>query len=493
MLFNSQIFLFLFLPVTAACFIFLARKGWLQSALVWAIASSLFFYGWWNPPYLLVIVASIILNYIVGCSIADFRGRKISTCILVAGVSSNLFALAYFKYSNFFMANVAYLLQRGYNAEQIILPLAISFFTFQQIAFLVDTYREKKQFPDLVSYSFFVSFFPQLIAGPIARHHEIIPQIKQTLLNKINKESLAIGLSIFSIGLFKKVVIADRISGVIDPIYESSKYAGSVQLWEGWTAALGYYFQIYFDFSAYSDMAVGLGLIFGIRLPQNFNSPYKAKSIIEFWRCWHMTLSRFLRDYLYIPLGGSRRGYYKYYRNLGIVMLLGGLWHGAAWGFILWGAVHGTLLIVNHLWKRFFNSGSSFFASRFWIAIAWIMTTCCIVFAWILFRAESLSSASEIYRAIAGMNGLGSLAEHSKFFALLAILWFWVLTLPNTLELFRKKLAREEFGIDYTTGIFSAINVVWIPTKTWAVFCALLFFWSAINVGGVSEFIYFQF
>lgn len=441
----------------------------------------------------MIIVASIVLNYIVGFSITGLRGRKISACILVAGIASNLFALAYFKYFNFFMANVAYVLQRGYSAEQIILPLAISFFTFQQIAFLVDTYRDKGRFPDIVSYSFFVSFFPQLIAGPITRHHELLPQIRQALTDRINKENMAVGLSIFTVGLFKKVVIADRISSFVDPIYESSKTAGSVQFWEGWTATLGYYFQIYFDFSAYSDMAIGLGLIFGIRLPQNFNSPYKSRSIIEFWRCWHMTLSRFLRDYLYIPLGGSRAGDFKYYRNLGVVMVLGGLWHGAAWGFILWGAVHAALLIMNHLWRRFVKNSPVFFPSGFLAGPSWIITTCCVAFAWVLFRAESISAASEIYRAIAGINGLGSFAEHSGIFALIAILWFWVLTMPNTIEFFRKALVRSDSGIYYTTKKFAAIPVVWSPTTAWAIFFALLFFWSAINVGEVSEFIYFQF
>ena len=491
MLFNSQIFLFLFLPITATGFIYLVRAGWVKGALIWGVFASLFFYGWWNPPYVLLIIASMVFNYTIGLSISKLHDRRVSEQILATGITINLVTLGYFKYYNFFAANLTQILEHDYSVDQILLPLAISFFTFQQIAFLVETYRNQSQFPDIVSYSFFVSFFPQLIAGPIARHYEILPQITQTLRKQVNQQNVLIGLSIFTIGLFKKVAIADRLAESINPIYESSKTVDVVQFWEGWTATFGYYFQIYFDFSAYSDMAMGLGLIFGVRLPQNFNSPYKVTSIIDFWRCWHITLSRFLRDYLYIPLGGSRMGAVRYYRNLLVVMILGGLWHGAAWSFVLWGTVHGILLILNHIWRKF--AAERFVDSLTWNTLAWGLTTVCVALTWVLFRTETVSSTFEIYKAISGLNGAGSLEAHYEPLALIAVLWLWVLALPNTIEFFGKRIAHEHFGIAYSTERRSLIRLAWSPTKTWSAIFALLFFWSAINVQDVAEFIYFQF
>ncbi|MDB2532195.1 MBOAT family protein [Alphaproteobacteria bacterium] len=493
MLFNSYIFIFFFLPISVGVFLILAKAKLDQWALTWAVLISLIFYGWWEPYYVVLMLLSILGNYSLGALIGKTERANFRLSLTITGVSLNLLLLGFFKYFNFSVENVNSLFGTNYHLEQIILPIAISFFTFEQIAYIVDRYRERTPSPRFLHYSFFVSFFPQLIAGPIAHHKEIIPQIKSRLIDRIDGTMIVIGISIFCVGLFKKVMIADKVAEYSTPIYTSVSNGETIGFWESWVAAFGYTFQIYFDFSAYSDMAIGIACLFGVRLPQNFNSPYKATSIIEFWRRWHMTLSRFLRDYLYFLLGGNRKGNYRRYTNLMITMLLGGLWHGAGWGFVLWGALHGIFLSINHIWRKLFGSKSENLYSFIWATSSRFLTLICIVFTWVLFRTESVSLTLEVYGGMFGINGAGDFENFTIPIFFIIILWIWVLVLPNSLELFGDYIRAKKDGIVYSTNKKSVVQLSWKPSKNWALLLASVTFISIINLAEISEFIYFQF
>ncbi len=340
MLFNSYGFIFLFLPVVLLGFYQLGRISHFYAAL-WLALASLFFYGYWNPAYVGLLLGSIVCNYSFGRWIAQAGIAPVPVRqkqLLIIAITANLALLGYYKYANFFINNLNPVLGTSWNLGNILLPLGISFFTFTQIAFLVDTYQGKVKEYSFTHYALFVTSFPHLIAGPILHHKEMMPQFAKPGSYQINWANIAVGLTIFICGLAKKVLIADHLNEFATPIFNAVGAGGHPMLFEAWVGALAYTLQLYFDFSGYSDMAIGLSLMFNVRLPMNFNSPYKATTIIEFWRRWHMTLSRFLRDYLYIPLGGNRKGKIYRYRNLIITMLLGGLWHGAGWTFLIWGA-----------------------------------------------------------------------------------------------------------------------------------------------------------
>ena len=326
MLFNSFIFLLLFLPLVLLLFYTSRTLVSARASIAVLVAASFIFYAYWNPVYLLLLVGSILANYEIGRRLGGDNSSKL---LLGAGVILNLSLLGYFKYTNFLIDSANVFFGLSIEAQAIVLPLAISFFTFQQIAYLVDCYRKTAQERDFLAYCLFVSFFPQLIAGPIVHHKEVMPQFARMAAHPELSPNIGAGLTMFTIGLFKKVVIADNFSLYVGQFY-STAGNGPIHILDGWVAALSYHFQIYFDFSGYSDMAIGLGLLFGVTLPINFNSPLKSLSIIDFWRRWHMTLSRFLRDYLYIVLGGNRKGTARRYLNLFLTMLIGGLWHGAA-------------------------------------------------------------------------------------------------------------------------------------------------------------------
>lgn len=408
MLFNSHIFLFLFLPVVLIGFFAIGRGGRMRAAMGWLVAASLVFYGWWNPIYLLVLVGSLLFNYGVGSYLivqAQNQGPRSRSArsALVLGIASNLVLLGYFKYANFFVENVSVVLARAWSIEELLLPLAISFFTFQQIAYLVDAWRGEVADRDPLRYALFVTFFPQLIAGPIVHHQEMIPQFMRRATFSPRIAGVAVGLAIFAIGLFKKAVLADGMAAYADPLFGLAETGIKLTFTEGWLAALSYTFQLYFDFSGYSDMAIGLARMFGIRLPVNFNSPYKAVSIADFWRRWHITLSRFLRDYLYVPLGGSRKGPLRRHVNLMITMILGGLWHGAGWTFVAWGALHGFYLVINHLWRTARQGASVGVPGR---VASRALTFLCVVVAWVFFRAETFAGATSVLKAMFGGNGL---------------------------------------------------------------------------------------
>ncbi len=387
MLFNSYEFIFIFLPITFFIYFYLNHKRLTEVSKGFLLFSSLFFYSWWNITYLPIILSSLLFNYIVGNSLNNDDGyyKFSKKSILIFGIISNIALLSYFKYTDFMIDNFNLLTDANVPTLDLALPLAISFFTFQQISYLVDSYRRETKEYDFLNYALFVTFFPQLIAGPIVHHKEMMPQFMK-IRNKVkNYKNIAMGLFIFSIGLFKKVVIADTF--VIWAI-NGFDVATTLNIFEAWATSLSYTFQLYFDFSGYTDMAIGLALLFNIKLPINFNSPYKATNIQDFWRRWHITLSRFLKDYIYIPLGGNRKGNFRIYNNLLATFIIGGIWHGAGWTFVFWGFLHGIALVVHRIWQ---NIGFQLYS-----IIAWFITFNFINIAWVFFRAKEWDDAIKI-------------------------------------------------------------------------------------------------
>ena len=411
MLFNSKEFLLAFLPLTLVILYLLARADYHRLAVTWLVAACLFFYGWWNPPYLILLVLSILFNYTVGGILIRRRSDddvKVRKFALILGIGGNLAALGYFKYFNFFVNNLNGLFSLSLSDKSIFLPLGISFFTFHQIAYLVDTYRQETTPVSLGHYALFVSFFPQLIAGPIVRFHEVMTRLTSSDAFKLDLEQLGSGITLLLLGMFKKVCLADGLSPYVTNVFHAANGPVALTFFESWGAALCYTLQIYFDFSGYSDMAIGMGLMMGVNLPINFNSPYKAVNFIDFWRRWHMSLSRFLRDYLYIPLGGNRKGKFRRYLNVMVTMLLGGLWHGANWTFVFWGGFHGLCIVINHAWHNLRAwLGWPVGQERRWgRALAQMLTFFFVVVAWVFFRAETFTAAERVLEGMAGINGM---------------------------------------------------------------------------------------
>lgn len=397
MLFNSLEYILLFVPIVLCVYFFLTKKHLIVGANIWLVGASLFFYGYLNPTYLLpLILTSICFNFAVGSGLNNLRFKsKISKkALLTFGIVSNLLLLCYFKYMDFFIGNVNALFHSDLSLLHIALPLGISFFTFTQSAYLCDSYYGKTKEYDFLNYALFVSFFPHLVAGPIIHHSEMMPQFERLNNKFLNWKNLSEGLFLFLIGLFKKVIIADTLAKWAGMGFDSTSHLSFL---EALTSILSYTFQIYYDFSGYTDMALGVAKMFNIDLPQNFNNPYKAIDIQDFWRRWHMTLSRFLRDYLYFPLGGSRKGNVRTYVNILIVFFICGLWHGASWMFIIWGTLHGIASLINRLWKR------TNIELPHWLS--WFITFVFVNFAWIFFRAENLTIAKNMIKSVLGLNG----------------------------------------------------------------------------------------
>jgi D-alanyl-lipoteichoic acid acyltransferase DltB (MBOAT superfamily) len=496
MLFSSYAFLFQFLPAVALAFAVARRYS--PRCGIWVLAfASLIFYGAWKPVYLVLLLASIGVNFWLGLKMEDpLRRRTFGTL----GVAANLALLCYFKYTNFLFDSFTALTGAPLPFVNVVLPLGISFFTFQQIAYLVDVMRGAKVERDIVSYTLFVSFFPHLIAGPLVHHAEMIPQFKRARTSR-SAVLAARGLAIFAAGLFKKVVIADNLAQFVSPVFAHLDAGGGVSTEWAWLSTLAYTLQIYFDFSGYSDMAIGLALLFGIRLPVNFRSPYKATSIIEFWRRWHITLSRFLRDYLYIPLGGNRLGEQRRYQNLLVTMLLGGLWHGAAWNFVIWGGLHGLYLCINHLWRAWRGDAPESMPAK---AFCWAATFFAVVIAWVFFRARTAAGAWQMLGSLFGfaagssayaspgilrvmdlpiLVGEGSLLLIGGGIVALALAI--ALGPPNVPQLFRYR--------EYRRAPERRAFVRWRPTAAWALFTALAFAISLFGMWQRLEFLYFQF
>jgi len=410
MLFNSLAFIAGFLPVALAGFFVLAASPAKRLAMGWLVAASLVFYGWWDYRNLAIIVPSILGNYAVGWAIGAARAsgrRRPAGLIAAAGIGANLAAIGWFKYVNFLAGIVAELSGAELVLHEVLLPLGISFFTFQQIKFLVDRWGGVAVQPPLLDYALLVSFFPHVIAGPIVNYDELLPQFRRPPFLTFQPALLADGIAFFLLGLAKKVVLADQFGIYANEGFAAAAQGHALTLVAAWAAALGYTLQLYFDFSGYSDMAFGLARMVGLRFPQNFASPYKAANIIEFWRRWHMTLSQFLREYLYIPLGGNRHGAVRRYVNLMLTMLLGGLWHGAGWTFVFWGGLHGAYLVVNHLWHALRRRlgvppGDGGRVGR---GLGRALTLGAVVVGWVFFRADSFATAMALLRGMAGGNG----------------------------------------------------------------------------------------
>ncbi|MGQ9830945.1 MAG: MBOAT family O-acyltransferase [Thermochromatium sp.] len=410
MLFNSLEFILFFLPLTLLLWRLTLVWGGLRPALGILVASSLFFYGWWHPAYLPGLVALILLNFHIGRQIIAARaaGREsLATRWLRLGLVFDLTVLGVFKYAYFIADTVAVLGGWHVPFAPLLLPLGLSFITFQQLAYLIDCRRGQVRDHGVIDYLVFVSFFPQLIAGPIVHHQPLIAQLttKNPLL--LTRDHWPSAITLFALGLYKKVILADTLGHYATPVFAAAAL-GPVSGDLAWQGMLAYSLQLYFDFSGYSDMALGLGLLFGLKLPVNFDSPYRARSISDFWRRWNITLSHCLRDYVYIPLGGNRQGARRRQLNLLITMLLGGLWHGAGWTFILWGGLHGGLLIINHAWRDLCARSPRLatFAARVPAAV-WIgLTFLVVALAWVPFRAPSIAATIAIY---AGLRDLGAL------------------------------------------------------------------------------------
>ncbi|MFT6914268.1 MAG: alginate O-acetyltransferase complex protein AlgI [Motiliproteus sp.] len=490
MLFNSYTFVFLFLPIVWIGFQLIGGRGHHRVAVTWLVTASLFFYGWWNPAYLGLILASMLFNYALGTQLHSsensLRARKL---LLLLGLSANLTLLGYYKYAGFFIENLNQLLESPLSFDAVLLPLAISFFTFQQLAYLVDAYRGETREYNFLQYCLFVTFFPQLIAGPIVHHKEMMPQFLNEACYRYDAKKVAQGLCLFVLGLFKKVVVADQLSLYVQQVFTAADQGVLLSPLEAWYGALSYTFQLYFDFSGYADMALGIALLFGITLPINFNSPYKARNIIDFWRRWHITLSRFLRDYIYIPLGGNRRGEWRRLQNVLATMLLGGLWHGAGWTFVIWGGIHGLMLTLNHLWQGLWaKSGLTAIPRPLAAALGWLLTFTAVVFAWVVFRAESLDSAVAIWQAMLGLNPLsdGQSYFYNDLFRKSLTVTKWlvcliiaVLLLPNSLQFVGLKSGARRLRLQ--------------PTLFWALLIAGLALTAILKMNNVSEFLYFRF
>lgn len=515
MLFNSYVFILFFLPMALIGFYLIGNIFGQRKAIYWLIALSLIFYSWWNYKFIILILTSVGVNYTFGGLIIRYnRIRSVAKRYLVAGLVLNLGLLAYFKYFNFFIDNVNFLFSTDIHIYKIILPVGISFYTFTQISYLVDLYREKiLSNYRFSSYMLFVVYFPHLLSGPILNHKEMIPQYDHKNLISFNLKNFSIGLSLFALALFKKVIIADYLSGIASPLFAASAEGSILSFFESWVASISYTFQIYFDFSGYSEITIGLSLMFNVLIPANFFSPYKSKSLEQFWHRWHISLSRFLRDYLYIPLGGNRKGKGRQWFNLLVTMLLGGLWHGAAWTFVIWGGVHGILLMLNHAFKGFGKYKIAF--------LQWVITFFIVINTWVLFRAESLSSAISIYARMYKFRGIGlpafweevpliaSLASKGffnfgglyanisittfHFLLMLFLAAFIALCLPNIYQIYK--------GNDIAIITYRAViqdlertkSNNWHRSVVWAFIVGLLFAIAMLSLGDASEFLYFQF
>lgn len=490
MLFNSYIFILVFLPITLVVFFGLAQLGLINVAVIWMTLASLFFYGYWNPIYLPLLLISVLGNYGLGWKINQLQSKSFEAKVfLILGIIFNLVILGYYKYANFFVDSINQIFHTNLFIPEIILPLAISFYSFTQIAYLVDAYNgeTKDANYDLVTYTLFVAFYPQLIAGPILRH-QLIPEFRRFQHFVFSDKNFILGLTLFILGLSKKVLIADNLSPWVADVFGN---ASTVTFPEAWVGALSYTFQLYFDFSGYSDMAVGLGWMTNIDLPINFYSPYKAISISDFWRRWHITLSNFLRDYLYIPLGGSKLGQTRRYFNLMITMLLGGLWHGAGWTFVLWGGLHGFYLVVNHAWRRV----GLVLPKK----LGWLLTFMAVIFSWVLFRATTWQEGWEIIQAMIGMKGILIPITAKGPLVLLENLGInfqqW-LAIPHLPRLGGPQTTLILLGLVLGVTILPNTQEMmekFKPTVIWSLVIGTLATFCLISLNQVSEFLYFQF
>jgi alginate O-acetyltransferase complex protein AlgI len=493
MLFNSFEFLFIFLPIAIAGYFMLTARNWYTASIVWLILSSLVFYGYWNVIYVPLMLASIVINFGFGMILNREITPRLRKLTLIIGIGFNIALLGYFKYVDFFISNMNQVLLNDWSLLKIALPLAISFFTFQQISYIVDCYRNELREKSFLNYMLFITFFPHLIAGPITHHNEMMPQFADQSQKRFNYANVALGIFIFSIGLFKKVIIADTFALWVKEGYANTE---ALTLLEGWMLSISYTIQLYFDFSGYSDMAIGLALLFNIRLPLNFNSPYKSRNIAEFWQRWHMTLTRFLTQYLYIPLGGNRKGIRRTYINILLVFVISGFWHGAAWTFVFWGFLHGIATLIHRYWQSFHIKMNSI--------LAWFITFNFINITWVFFRANTWSDAWNVIGAMFGLQGITF--PNTTFWKQAINNAKATLTLIEEINISFRPLfiGDEELLLFIMFLCISLVLILWVkntlemsrtfkPTFILAITIAAMNVYSVLHFSRFSEFIYFNF
>ena len=491
MLFNSDIFIFLFFPCVLAGYFGLNHFGKYTAANVFLIGMSLWFYGYYNPKYLFVIVGSILVNYALSRAMLTAAPRA-KKALLAAGVTANVACIFVFKYYDFFTSSINSAFHTSFTLLHIALPLGISFYTFQQIAYLVDSYRGKTKDYTFIEYALFVVFFPQLIAGPIVQHQEMIPQFRDVSRRKWNSEKFAYGLYIFALGLFKKVLLADTFATLVTKGYANIAALTCV---EAILVSLAYTFQLYFDFSGYCDMAIGIGSMMNIELPQNFNSPYKADSITDFWARWHMTLTRFLREYIYFPLGGSRKGKLRTYVNIMVVFLISGLWHGANWTFVLWGALHGVANCISRAVRPVWQ--------KVWQPIRWLVTFLTVNVLWVFFRADSVGDALLLLQRMTDFKSIKPALWMNLNLAYKVCFDTVEFTFLENMFTPLRELMDSVFGMHLRIYFAAAFLIVLLgknskeikfkPTVARALLTAILLSWSILSLSGLSEFLYFDF
>ena len=477
MLFNSYVFMLAFLPLTLFVYFMLGRlPERIQLNKLFLVLASFFFYGYNNPNYVPIIVISILVNYMLSQMMLTSEKKLLRLPLMLLGLSLNLGVLFYFKYHDFFVLNLNAAFGTKFSLYRLALPLGISFFTFQQLSYVIDSYRRTVPRYNILDYALFVTFFPQLVAGPIVLHSEIVPQFADVKNRRFNFDNFAPGLYAFALGLFKKVIIADTFGVAVSAGYAAAQNLNTI---EAWLVAVGYTLQLYFDFSGYCDVATGVGLMFNIHIPLNFNSPYKSKNIREFWQRWHITLSRFLTSYIYFPLGGSRKGLARTCINLMIVFLASGLWHGAGWLFLLWGLMHGAASVLYRLFRRQYDSLHP--------ALQWMMTFLFVTVAWVFFRATSLTDALSVVKSMMMMD-FGPIRDsitsafalpggiRPGYNAIFMMMWY-------ALSLFACLGLRNTYEktMDFKPTIWNAMSTV------------ILILYCTLSLSGVSVFLYFNF
>ena len=477
MVFSSLTFLLVFLPLTVLAYYLLVPHKEGKYAVGILFLASLVYYAYWKPENVWILLASIFANYMFGYWI--FYAERHKKAVFAVCVSCNVAALAYFKYTNFAIDTLNSVLASQIELTAIVLPIGISFFTFQKIAYLSDIYTGKHNPTrrSFVSFGLFGSFFPQLVAGPIVHHQEMMPQFEDVNNRRVDWENIFTGLILLSIGLSKKVLIADNLAPIVHQTFDTTTTLGVLDACLG---TLAFSLQIYFDFSGYSDMAMGCGLLFNIKLPQNFLSPYKACDIQEFWRCWHITLARWMRNYLYIPFGGNRHGHARTLLHIFLTFLIGGLWHGAAWTFILWGAMHGAALIVYRIWNMHLQL-------RMPKLLGWLCTFVFYNFTVMIARVPDFTGLSRFLEALSGRNGLGFQEQFRD--RVLEAMQF-KLGFTGTLLFVGLALGITLFGVHSftiaTSRRYVALSIIY--SALFAISCMYLFLHTDVN-----EFLYFQF
>lgn len=486
MLFNSYIFIFMFLPIALTGYYGFNYFKLYRVSNIFLIGMSLWFYGFFNKKYLFIICGSIMVNYLISKVMVYWEHKKNpKKLLLILGICINIAIIFYFKYYDFFLENINIVFGKSFELKNIILPLGISFFTFQQISYMVDSYRGETKEYRLDEYALFVSFFPQLIAGPIVLHSEMIPQFRNQKNRSIIPENFSKGMYIFALGIFKKVIIADTFGKAVVLGFND---VGTLSSMEALIISFSYTFQLFFDFSGYCDMAMGISCMFNIELPINFNSPYKATSIVEFWDRWHMSLTRFLRTYIYIPLGGNRKGKLRTFLNVMIVYLVSGIWHGANWTFILWGLIHGILSCLNRLLKKPWEKLGEI--------TRWAITFMLVNMLWVLFRAEDISSAKLFLKE---MCCLSSFTIREEIYSCFRLTEFMVIEEMTFLNSFTSRITGFHLWLFILGAFFIVLNfrnsreIDFKPTIAKSLLTVIFMLWSVVSLSGISTFLYFDF